>query len=70
MERAEKARELAETANLAKSQFVANMSHEVRTPINGVLDLSPLLVILIIVFIRDWALPQLIMLATGGPRIR
>ena len=39
-------------------------------PINGVLDLSPLLVILIIVFVRDWAIPQLIMLATGGPRIR
>jgi YggT family protein len=39
-------------------------------PINGVLDLSPLLVILIIVFVRDWALPQLIMLATGGPRLR
>jgi YggT family protein len=39
-------------------------------PINGVLDLSPLLVILIIVFVRDWAIPQLIMLVTGGPRIR
>jgi YggT family protein len=37
-------------------------------PINGVLDLSPLLVILIIVFVRDWAIPQLILLATG-PRI-
>lgn len=32
-------------------------------PINGVLDLSPVLVILVIVFIRDWALPELIQLA-------
>ena len=42
-EHAEKARELAEAANTAKSQFVANMSHEVRTPINGVLGMNRLL---------------------------
>jgi len=33
----------AEAANLAKSQFVANMSHEVRTPMNGVLGMTGLL---------------------------
>lgn len=37
-------------------------------PLNGVLDLSPMLVMLIIVFVRDWALPQLIS-AIIGPRI-
>jgi YggT family protein len=38
-------------------------------PINGVLDLSPLLVVLVIVFLRDWAIPELIMMASGAPRI-
>lgn len=36
-------------------------------PINGVLDLSALLVLLIIVFVRDWALPQLILMIIGSP---
>jgi len=36
-------------------------------PINGVLDLSPLLVILLIVFVRDWLLPSLIRTLAGGP---
>ncbi len=39
-------------------------------PINGVLDLSPLLVVLIIVFVRDWAIPELLYMITGAPRIR
>jgi YggT family protein len=39
-------------------------------PINGVLDLSPLIVVLIIIFVRDWAIPELIRLIVGGPRIR
>lgn len=37
------ARELAEHASRAKSLFVANMSHEVRTPMNAVLGLTALM---------------------------
>jgi PAS domain S-box-containing protein len=33
----------AEAANLAKSAFIANMSHDIRTPLNGVIGMSQLL---------------------------
>jgi signal transduction histidine kinase/ActR/RegA family two-component response regulator len=38
-----RARDVAEAANQAKSTFLANMNHEVRTPLNGVLGVAALL---------------------------
>jgi len=37
------AKELAEAANVSKSQFLANMSHEIRTPMNGIMGFTDLL---------------------------
>jgi len=39
----EKAKEAAESANIAKSQFLARMSHEIRTPINSVLGMNEMI---------------------------
>lgn len=39
----EKAKEAAESANRAKTQFLARMSHEIRTPINAVLGMNEMI---------------------------
>ncbi len=47
----QKAREVAEAANLAKSRYVTGISHELRTPLNAILGYAQLLE-------RDATLPQ------------
>lgn len=37
------AKEAAESANLAKTEFIANMSHDIRTPLTGVVGMSKML---------------------------
>jgi len=43
LDEAEKARETAESSNLAKSEFLSRMSHELRTPLNAMLGFAQLL---------------------------
>jgi PAS domain S-box-containing protein len=38
-----KAKQIAEDANVSKSQFLANMSHEIRTPMNGYMGMIQLM---------------------------
>ncbi len=42
-DKADKAREEADKANLAKSEFLADMSHDIRTPMNGIIGMTDLL---------------------------
>ena len=42
-EEAESARDAAERANLAKSEFISSVSHELRTPLNAIIGFSKLL---------------------------
>jgi signal transduction histidine kinase len=39
----EEAREVAESANMAKTQFLASISHELRTPLNAIIGFSTII---------------------------
>ena len=43
MDELQKQRDIADSANAAKSRFLASMSHEIRTPINAVLGMDEMI---------------------------
>lgn len=45
MKNHKQAKQAAESANRAKSEFLVNMSHDIRTPMNGIMGMSKLLTI-------------------------